>query len=64
VAEIAGPTVAQTLQLGLEYDPHPPFDSGRPEVAPPEILERYNGFMAKLMPERRLEAERAALRIR
>jgi len=64
VAEIAGPTVAQTLQLGLEYDPHPPFNAGRPEIAPPEILERYNGLMAKLMPERRKEAEEAALRIR
>lgn len=64
VAEIAGPTVAQTLQLGLEYDPHPPFNAGRPELAPPEILERYNGFMANLMPARLKEAEEAALRIR
>ncbi len=64
VAEIAGPTVAQTLQLGLEYAPAPPFNSGRPELAPPEVLERYNGFMEKLMPERRREAEEGALRIR
>src|SRR5512136_2622184 len=27
VAEIAGETVAQTIQLGIEYDPDPPFDS-------------------------------------
>ena len=34
-----GPEVAQAVQLGLEYDPDPPFDSGSPEKAPPEIVE-------------------------
>ena len=40
VAEIAGVEVAQSLQLGLEYDPHPPFTGGSPERAPKEILAR------------------------
>lgn len=40
VAEIAGAEVAQSLQLGLEYDPHPPFPGGSPERAPKEILAR------------------------
>jgi transcriptional regulator GlxA family with amidase domain len=35
----AGPEVAQAVQLGLEYEPDPPFDSGSPEKAPPEIVE-------------------------
>lgn len=35
----AGPEVAQAVQLGVEYDPDPPFDSGSPEKAPPEIVE-------------------------
>jgi transcriptional regulator GlxA family with amidase domain len=35
----AGPEVAQAVQLGIEYDPDPPFDSGSPEKAPPEIVE-------------------------
>jgi transcriptional regulator GlxA family with amidase domain len=39
VAEEAGPEVAQAVQLGIEYDPDPPFDSGSPEKAPPEIVE-------------------------
>jgi putative intracellular protease/amidase len=39
VAREAGPEVAQAVQLGIEYDPHPPFDSGSPEKAPPEIVE-------------------------
>ena len=34
VAEIAGDTVAQAIQLGLEYDPAPPFDAGHPDRAP------------------------------
>lgn len=38
VAEIAGPAAAQSIQLGLEYAPAPPFDAGSPESAPPEIL--------------------------
>jgi putative intracellular protease/amidase len=32
-ARIAGPEVAQAIQLGMEYDPAPPFDSGSPEKA-------------------------------
>ncbi|HEV7481821.1 MAG TPA: DJ-1/PfpI family protein [Solirubrobacterales bacterium] len=39
VAVEAGPEVAQAVQLGLEYDPDPPFDCGSPEKAPAEIVE-------------------------
>jgi cyclohexyl-isocyanide hydratase len=38
VAELAGPQVAQALQLGLEYDPSPPFDAGHPDKAPGEAV--------------------------
>lgn len=37
VREIAGAETAQLLQLALEYDPAPPFDSGTPERAPTPI---------------------------
>jgi cyclohexyl-isocyanide hydratase len=33
VAEIAGEEVAQAIQLGLEYDPDPPFGAGHPDRA-------------------------------
>jgi cyclohexyl-isocyanide hydratase len=33
VAEIAGETAARAIQLGIEYDPAPPFDSGHPDRA-------------------------------
>ncbi|MBI1339428.1 DJ-1/PfpI family protein [bacterium] len=38
--EIAGPGVAQGIQLGLEYDPSPPFDAGSPKFAPEPVRER------------------------
>lgn len=34
IAEIAGETTARRIQLGIEYDPAPPFDSGDPDKAP------------------------------
>ena len=33
-AELAGPAVAQAIQLGIEYDPAPPFEAGHPGRAP------------------------------
>jgi transcriptional regulator GlxA family with amidase domain len=36
---IAGDTVAQAIQLGIEYDPQPPYDSGAPSKAPAEVVE-------------------------
>ncbi len=36
---IAGDRASQAIQLGIEYDPEPPFDAGCPEKAPPEVLE-------------------------
>jgi putative intracellular protease/amidase len=37
-AKIAGDEMAQRIQLGIEYDPHPPFDSGSPATAPREVV--------------------------
>jgi transcriptional regulator GlxA family with amidase domain len=36
---IAGPEVAQAIQLGIEYDPAPPFDSGSPAKAPEQVVQ-------------------------
>jgi transcriptional regulator GlxA family with amidase domain len=59
-AEIAGPTVAQAIQLNLEYAPAPPFDSGRPETAPPAVLELVMSRRSALMERRRASVERSA----
>jgi cyclohexyl-isocyanide hydratase len=40
VADLAGETLAKTIQLALEYDPEPPFRSGHPDVADPELVAR------------------------
>ena len=42
VREIAGESVAQAIQLGLEYDPHPPVDAGSPHKAPAAIVKLVN----------------------
>ncbi len=37
---IVNENFAKAVQLGMEYDPKPPFDSGSPEKAPKEILDK------------------------
>lgn len=44
-AKIAGPIFAQSMQLGIEYDPEPPFDVGSPKKANPEI---YKALCARM----------------
>jgi hypothetical protein len=40
VTKIAGQAIAQRLQLAIECDPAPPFDSGSPEKAPRALVAR------------------------
>ena len=42
-ARIAGEEVARAIQLGIEYDPAPPFDSGSPEKAAPALVALVRG---------------------
>jgi putative intracellular protease/amidase len=35
---VAGDEEAKRIQLGIEYDPHPPYQSGSPSTASPEIV--------------------------
>jgi putative intracellular protease/amidase len=44
--QIAGDDVAEAIQLGIEYDPQPPYDSGSPEKARPEIVALIRGLEA------------------
>jgi transcriptional regulator GlxA family with amidase domain len=46
-ARIAGDDVAQAIQLAIEYDPQPPYDSGHTSKAPPEIVERLRKRYAR-----------------
>jgi transcriptional regulator GlxA family with amidase domain len=45
-ARIAGPEVAQAIQLAIEYDPQPPFAAGSTAKAPPEIVELVRNVAA------------------
>ena len=45
-AKIAGEEFAKTIQLLIEYDPEPPFDSGSPDKAEPELVENLRRLAA------------------
>jgi putative intracellular protease/amidase len=47
-AKIADERTAQAIQLGIEYDPQPPFDAGSPERAPVEIVQALRAHRASL----------------
>jgi transcriptional regulator GlxA family with amidase domain len=42
VSKIAGDQTAKMIQLAIEYDPKPPFDSGSPEKVPKEMFDKFN----------------------
>jgi transcriptional regulator GlxA family with amidase domain len=42
-----GDELAQAVQLGIEYDPAPPFDAGSPEKAPPAVVEAVTQVFAQ-----------------
>jgi transcriptional regulator GlxA family with amidase domain len=45
LARVASPKVAQAIQLGIEYDPQPPFNAGSPAGAGPEIVDYATRMM-------------------
>ncbi len=47
-AEIAGEELAQAIQLGIEYDPQPPFGSGSPATASPAVVELVRAHASRL----------------
>jgi cyclohexyl-isocyanide hydratase len=51
-AEIAGPQVAQSIQLQIEYAPAPPFSAGTPETAPAEVVAAARSRTAAMRAER------------
>ena len=57
IAELRGPRMAEMVQLGLEYAPQPPFDSGRPDTAPAQVLEAVNARTAAAFAERRVRLD-------
>jgi cyclohexyl-isocyanide hydratase len=64
MAAIEGEDYARAVQLGLEYDPHPPFDSGTPDKAGEQLVQRVHERSNRMAPDReeriRAVAERFA----
>ena len=62
-ARIRGEDHAKFVQLSLEYDPAPPFDSGSPERADAETLARYRAMVEKFAPGREEKVRAIAARL-
>jgi cyclohexyl-isocyanide hydratase len=60
VAELAGREVAEGVQLRIEYAPAPPFDSGSPDTARPELVAAVRAQMTGLRAEREARVARVA----
>ncbi|MBO6504734.1 MAG: DJ-1/PfpI family protein [Kordiimonadaceae bacterium] len=60
VAELLSEQAAQMIQLAIEYNPAPPFNSGHPDVADPELVATLTAMMETRLETRRLQASSAA----
>ncbi|MGH9214294.1 MAG: DJ-1/PfpI family protein [Acidimicrobiales bacterium] len=54
VARLHGPETAQALQLIIEYDPQPPFDTGAPSKASPDVQAMANDIVGRTDGDARL----------
>lgn len=59
ISELVDRRTAEAIQLRMEYDPAPPFNSGSPDKAPAEVLHLMEDRM-KAAKERRMGLARAA----
>ncbi|MCA1400341.1 DJ-1/PfpI family protein [Bradyrhizobium sp. BRP56] len=62
-AELRGDDAARAIQLYMVYAPEPPFDSGTPETAPPEILQQSRQAVRAITEQREETARRVAARL-
>src|SRR6201747_1104615 len=62
VSIMVGRQTAELIQLGLEYNPAPPFNSGSPDTAPAEILALMKERIAPNQLRRTEAMQRAAAR--
>jgi hypothetical protein len=51
VERMHGLEMAQLVQLGIEYDPQPPFEAGSPTKAPEEIVELARSMLADTLSD-------------
>ena len=63
LAEVAGAAFAQSVQLRIEYAPDPPFNAGRPELAPVQVLATAQARYEEVRSARDAAVQRAAARL-
>lgn len=63
VAAMAGREAAERIQLGIEYDPHPPFAAGHPRSAPPAVIAQLRSMAAAMIAARTASVRAAAARL-
>ena len=62
-AILEGEEVAREIQLGIEYDPAPPFDSGSPKTAARELVDRLRARGVQLFEARKATAVRVGKKL-
>jgi cyclohexyl-isocyanide hydratase len=62
-AQAFGPDLAKAIQLGIEYDPKPPYDAGAPERAGDDLVAKTRAGAAKRQSERQAAVDLAAARL-
>ena len=60
---LEGEQTAREIQLQIEYDPDPPYNSGSPNTAAPAIVEAVKARLARLNEERRVVAARVGRKL-
>ena len=63
-AQAFGEDTAKSIQLNIEYDPHPPFDAGTPERAGEALAARLRAASAKRQAERQAAVDNAAANLK
>jgi cyclohexyl-isocyanide hydratase len=61
VAELAGQPAAEVIQLGMEYDPQPPFSAGSPRTADPRLVAQVQQAMSERLARREERVRAAAM---
>jgi cyclohexyl-isocyanide hydratase len=62
-AKLEGEEAARQIQLQIEYDPAPPFNSGSPATASPELLAAVRARLSALNEQRREVARRVGKKL-
>ena len=61
---LVGEQTARMIQLSLEYNPDPPFTSGSPDTASPDMVSAARSRAAQMLETRRAASLRAAERLK